>query len=388
MRRAKKGSNGRCSAAREAAAWLTSSRGIGRAGIPGYAELVEVAAAVIQRADGAFLLAQRPAGKVYAGYWEFPGGKFEPGEPAVRALARELHEELGIDVRRAYPWLTRVFAYPHATVRLNFFRVTEWDGEPHPKEDQAIAWQALAAPLAAPMLPANAPVLASLGLPVEYAITNAAQFGTTQMLARLERRLEHGLKLLQVREPGLASEERRLFTQQALDLAHRYGCRVLVKSLFPGADGVHFTATELMRLQVRPTQVLAAASCHSREELARAMQLELDFAVLGPVKRTASHAAEVVHLAALAAERPPPVPRAEERRRAAARARQLPYRLQNVSSKPTSQSAMRGRGSSPFCARKRILRTYLLALISGTQGASASRRTRSICAVLPPSICW
>ena len=66
----------------------------------------------------AVLLARRPAGKVYAGYWEFPGGKFEPGEPAVGALARELHEELGIDVRRAYPWLTRVFAYPHATVRL------------------------------------------------------------------------------------------------------------------------------------------------------------------------------------------------------------------------------------------------------------------------------
>jgi len=179
-------------------------------------------------------------------------------------------------------------------VRLNFFRVTEWDGEPHPQEDQAIAWQALAAPLAAPMLPANAPVLASLALPVEYAITNAAQFGTTQMLARLARRLERGLKLLQVREPGLADEERRVFTQQALGLAHRYGCKVLVKSLVPGADGVHFTAAELMRLEERPTEVLAAASCHSREELERAMALELDFAVLGPVKRTASHADEPV----------------------------------------------------------------------------------------------
>src|SRR2546429_9910812 len=87
--------------------------------------------------------------------------------------------------------------------------VTEWDGEPHPKEDQAIAWQALAAPLAQPMLPANAPVLASLELPAEYAITNAAQFGTRQMLARLGRRLEHGFKLLQVREARLASEQGR-----------------------------------------------------------------------------------------------------------------------------------------------------------------------------------
>ena len=72
---------------------------------------IEVVAAVLQRPDGAFLLAQRPANKVYAGYWEFPGGKIEPDEPAASALARELHEELGIDVRRAYPWITRDYDY-------------------------------------------------------------------------------------------------------------------------------------------------------------------------------------------------------------------------------------------------------------------------------------
>jgi 8-oxo-dGTP diphosphatase len=85
--------------------------------------IVDVAAAVILRPDGAFLLACRPPGKVYAGYWEFPGGKVEPGEGLADALARELHEELGIDVVSATPWITRVFSYPHATVRLHFFRV-------------------------------------------------------------------------------------------------------------------------------------------------------------------------------------------------------------------------------------------------------------------------
>ena len=263
--------------------------GTGLAGIRGNAEVVEVAAALIQRADGAFLLAQRPAGKVYAGYWEFPGGKVEPGEPAAQALARELREELGIGVLRAYPWITRVFTYPHATVRLNFFRVAQWSGEPHPWEEQAIAWQSLGAPMVAPMLPANAPVLASLALPWEYAITNTAQLGTAQMLALLEQRLGQGLRLLQVREPDLEDEERRLFTQQAIGLAHRHGCTVLVKSRFPGADGIHFTAAQLMRLQEKPRGLLAAASCHSREELEWAMRLELDFAVLGPVKQTASH---------------------------------------------------------------------------------------------------
>jgi 8-oxo-dGTP diphosphatase len=246
--------------------------------------VIEVAAAVIQRSDGAFLLAQRPAGKVYAGYWEFPGGKVEAGEPPAAALARELHEELGIDIGPTYPWLTRVFTYPHGTVRLNFFRVHEWRGEPHPREDQAIAWQTPGATVAAPMLPANAPVLASLALPGEYAITNAGQYGIPEMLARLERRLERGLKLLQVREPELSGAERKLFSEQAIGLAHRYGSKVLVKSPFPGADGMHYTALQLMSLREKPKDLLAAASCHTREELERAMALELDFVVLGPVK--------------------------------------------------------------------------------------------------------
>jgi 8-oxo-dGTP diphosphatase len=249
--------------------------------------VIEVAAAVIQRPDGAFLLAQRPAGKVYAGYWEFPGGKLEPGEPPAEALARELHEELGIDIGQTYPWITRVFSYPHGTVRLSFFRVHEWKGEPHPREDQAIAWQSPGAPMAAPMLPANAPVLASLALPSEYAITNAGQYGIAQMLARLETRLQQGLRMLQIREPDLSEAERELFTGQAIGLARRYGCKVLTKSAFPGADGIHVTASQLGELKQKP-HCLAAASCHSREELERAMALELDFAVLGPVKATAT----------------------------------------------------------------------------------------------------
>lgn len=234
---------------------------------------------MLERPDGSFLLAQRPAGKVYAGYWEFPGGKVEPGEPAARALARELHEELGIDIAEGFPWITRVFTYPHGTVRLNFFRVHDWRGEPHPREDQAIGWQRFGEPLASPMLPANAPVLASLALPTEYAVTDAATRGVPQMLAVLEKRLKAGLRLLQIREPGALEE----FTRQAIDLAHRHGCQVLTKSPFPDADGIHFTAAQMMTLKERPSG-LAAASCHTREELERAMALGLDFAVLGPVR--------------------------------------------------------------------------------------------------------
>lgn len=256
--------------------------------------IVEVAAAVILRADGAFLLARRPAGKVYAGWWEFPGGKVEAGEPAAEALARELHEELGIDVRRAWPWLTRVFTYPHATVRLNFFRVTLWDGEPRGREGQVLAWQCLDEPLLEPMLPANAPIIASLALPAEYAISAAHTLGELEFLRRLEVRLQHGLRLLQLREKSLPRTALLELAKKACKLAHRYGAKVLVNgdaalAADAGADGVHFTAQMLMGLEARPRGLLAGASCHGAAELARASELELDLAVLGPVKATASH---------------------------------------------------------------------------------------------------
>jgi 8-oxo-dGTP diphosphatase len=238
---------------------------------------------VIQRPDGSFLLAQRPAGKVYAGYWEFPGGKVEPGEDAAGALARELHEELGIDVERAHPWITRVYTYPHGTVRLHFFKVLGWKNEPQPREEQAIAWQSAEAPSVAPMLPANAPVLAALALPAEYAVTDAANYGTARMLGLLELRLAAGLRLLQIREPRLDERERELFTREAIAAARRYGCRVLTKLPHRDADGIHYTSQELMRLKKRPELPLVAASCHIRAELERAMALGLDFAVLGPV---------------------------------------------------------------------------------------------------------
>src|SRR4030095_4474970 len=116
----------------------------------------EVAAVVIERPGGEFLLAQRPASKVYPGFWEVPGGKIEAGEDPRAARDRELEQDLAIRVRAATPWITRVYAYTHATVRLHFFRVSAWDGDPRPLEDQAIRWQRVGAPDGAPKPPANA----------------------------------------------------------------------------------------------------------------------------------------------------------------------------------------------------------------------------------------
>ncbi len=120
---------------------------------------VDVAVGVLIAPDGRFLLTSRPEGKVYAGHWEFPGGKVEPGETVEQALRRELHEELGISIGAAEPWRTTMHDYPHALVRLHFCRVRQWSGAFEMRERQQMAWQDLPATVA-PLLPGTLPVLA------------------------------------------------------------------------------------------------------------------------------------------------------------------------------------------------------------------------------------
>ena len=108
--------------------------------------------------EGRFLLTSRPDGKVYAGYWEFPGGKLEASETVEDALRRELHEELGITIGHAYPWKVEMVDYPHALVRLHFCKVFDWAGEFEMREGQRMAWEALPV-VVAPVLPGTIPVL-------------------------------------------------------------------------------------------------------------------------------------------------------------------------------------------------------------------------------------
>lgn len=120
--------------------------------------ITEVAVGVMLRGDGSFLLAQRPAGKPYEGYWEFPGGKLESGESVADALARELHEELGVTIADCEHWRVLEHDYPHAYVRLFFCKVTRWSGELVGREGQAFAWQTQPVDVA-PLLPAALPVI-------------------------------------------------------------------------------------------------------------------------------------------------------------------------------------------------------------------------------------
>jgi len=119
---------------------------------------VDVAVGVLVRPDGAFLLTSRPAGKPYAGYWEFPGGKLEQGETVEQALRRELFEELGIHIAAVTPWRVEEVDYPHALVRLHFCKVFEWSGALEMREAQSYSWERLPVQMQ-PVLPGTVPVL-------------------------------------------------------------------------------------------------------------------------------------------------------------------------------------------------------------------------------------
>lgn len=262
--------------------------------------LVEVAVAILIRPNGEYLLASRPEGKGWAGWWEFPGGKIESGESPEHALMRESQEELGITPIAIQPWIKRRYDYPAThdakakTVLLHFFFVSDWQGTLSAREGQQLAWQHPRQLQVSPVLPANAPIMQALSLPPVYAISNLAEMGVEKFLQALKTQLDHGLQLLQIREPQLGAEALAAFSERVLDLCKDYDCRcllngdpVLARQL--GYHGVHLKSQRLMALTVKPAQLLVGASCHDRTQLHTAQALQCDFALLSPVLPTVSH---------------------------------------------------------------------------------------------------
>ena len=136
-------------------------------------KVVEVAVGVLIQPDGQFLLTSRPSGKVYEGYWEFPGGKLEAGESVEQALRRELQEEIGVIIAAVHSWKVAMVDYPHALVRLNFCKVFEWTGELQMHEGQSFAWQSLPVQVK-PVLPGTVPVLQWFAQEREWLAANRA----------------------------------------------------------------------------------------------------------------------------------------------------------------------------------------------------------------------
>ena len=267
-------------------------------------KIINVAVAILQKNDQV-LLASRPQGKGWAGWWEFPGGKIEANETPGNALSRELQEELGITPTQVQQWLTRRFDYPAThdsaakTVLLHFYFVTQWQGELAALEGQQLSWQNPQNISISPVLPANAPIMRALALPPIVAISNVAEMGESAWLHALQIQLKNGLKLIQLREKQLAPLAFMRLAGQVLKMAKPFAAKVLINgdmdlAIKLGADGVHLTSLQLMQLNEKPQNLpqgfLVAASCHNALELAYAEKLGLDFTVLSPVKTTQSHA--------------------------------------------------------------------------------------------------
>lgn len=164
---------------------------------------IHVVAGILFNEQGHFLLSSRPEGKVYAGYWEFAGGKVEAGESELDALKREFVEELDIHIDMATPWLTKFYEYEHASVNLRFFKVHQWHGKIDPQENQRACWQDPQQPNVSPMLPANEAILKALRLP-KCVIGSLKGFS-----------LDTGIECVKVLPAGLAAEHDGLILSSA-----------------------------------------------------------------------------------------------------------------------------------------------------------------------------
>lgn len=259
-------------------------------------ETIPVAVGILEDAEGRILVARRPEHKHQGGKWEFPGGKIDAGEAMPGALARELHEELGITLRAASPMLRTRHAYSDKNVLLDVWRVTDFSGKAHGREGQPLRWVKPEELEHLELPAADVPIVRALRLPPFYLITDSHRYGKGAMLGLIERALRAGARLLQVREPRMAQDEYIEFARQVCILAHAHDARVLLNTdprvvSQCGADGVQLSSRRLMVTSTRPlpSPYLVAASCHNATELAQAASLEADFALLSPVLPTASH---------------------------------------------------------------------------------------------------
>ncbi|QGW64141.1 Nudix family hydrolase [Lysobacter soli] len=271
------------------------SRTVDPGAVDGALRHVEVVAGVIRDARGRVLLARRTEGRDLAGLWEFPGGKHEPGESAEAALARELHEELGIEVDIGAPLINVPQRYPDKRLRLDVRSIAAWRGHARGLEGQALVWVPPQKLASYAMPPADRPVVAALLQPAHYLVTPPPAGDDTVWLGQLERALADGVRRVQLRAPELDAGRWRALVAQAARLCRQAGAEALVNGDVALAIefglGLHLPSRMLHGLSERPIPpgLPLAASCHGVDDLLAAESLGCDFAVLGTLKPTPSH---------------------------------------------------------------------------------------------------
>lgn len=255
--------------------------------------LIDVACGVLVDPQGQVLMAQRPAGKVAAGYWEFPGGKIEPGESPVSALARELEEELGIGVDAAEPLIDFVHTYRDRRVRLRTYRIPRFAGQPQGLEAQVLAWRPVDRLLELqPQLPTVAPIRAALQLPPHYAWTAPA--ATAAALVAVDpRRLPVG-SLVRLRQPGWSADAYAAAAPAWVAVQRRCGWSPVLDDAELARQlgtGLHLSeaAWTICSERPLPPEQWCLASVHAGSDLSALRALGIDAVVLGSVAPTASH---------------------------------------------------------------------------------------------------
>lgn len=257
---------------------------------------IHVAAGILTDPEGRVLIARRPEQAHQGGRWEFPGGKLLPGESPEQGLARELYEELGIQVLASAPLIRVRHDYGDRQVLLEVRRVIRFTGTPHGREGQPLRWQHPRAldPQAFPA--ADRPIIGALRLPDRMLITGPDPLQPKLFLARLESALQAGVRLVQLRTPGLSGTAYLELATPVRELCIQYGAEVVFNLPAdavapPPRAGLHLTSRRLLALASRPLEEgrLVGASCHTTWELEQAARLGLDYALLSPVFSTPSH---------------------------------------------------------------------------------------------------
>ncbi|WP_024870175.1 Nudix family hydrolase [Pseudoxanthomonas suwonensis] len=256
---------------------------------------IHVVAGVITDVRGRVLLTRRGENSDLPGLWEFPGGKREPGETSEQALARELHEELGIEAEVGDLLIEVPQQYPSKRLRLEVRRISAWKGNPRGREGQALTWVAPERLSRYSMPPADVPVVGVLRQPERYLVTPEPGADLAGWHRALARALEAGIERIQLRARSLAPEAYAALAREVVAACRSAGAELLLnRDIALAAElgvGVQLGSEQLAGLGKRPlpaAQVLGA-SCHTLEDLRQAQALGCDFAVLGPLQETATH---------------------------------------------------------------------------------------------------
>jgi 8-oxo-dGTP diphosphatase len=269
-------------------------------------KLVHVAVGVICGTDGKILIAKRPESVHQGGLWEFPGGKVDSGESIKQALARELREELNVDVLASEPLIQIRHHYPDKSVLLDVHRVTRFSGVACGNEGQPIQWVE-AAQLGQFEFPAaNRPIVSAINLPFTYAITGAF-VDEHDFLARVIKVLDAGVGILQLRVPEFSLVHHQPLFQAVADLASARNSQLQINTSVDVFNqlqrsppwiktglikaGLHLNHHEATKLNARPVadDVLLGVSCHNAQEIEHAQMIGADYLLLSPVNKTLSH---------------------------------------------------------------------------------------------------